>query len=98
MAIMLSKWTLLLYYATKNLKPFFNVDFLYINFSHIKISKDSSAKYYQKTKKISKTAGEKYPDLSEKENIKKRYYAHKRYKNLLKHEKQSLVEYRKKIF
>ena len=36
----------------KSFKPFFNINFLYENFClYIKMSKDLSARYYQKPKK-----------------------------------------------
>ena len=57
--------------------------------------KDTSARYYQKTK-ASKKACERCLDLSEKEKNKKGEYDHKRYQNFPAHEKQRLAEYRKK--
>ena len=60
-------------------------NFFIIFLTYIKMSKDSSAKYYQNIK-------ERY----QKKNKKKRQYSCEWYKNLLEDEKQKLVEYRKK--
>ena len=66
------------------------------------MSKDSSARYYHKEKKVSKMkkrfkkkSCEKYASLSEEEKHKKREYDYERYKDPSENEKQRLVEYRK---
>ena len=68
-----------------------------IFFSNIKIYKDSSAKYYQKTKKSIKenilVKGIKI--FPKKKKKKKQEYGRKLYKNVPGSEKQSFVEYRK---
>ena len=54
--------------------------FIYI---YIKISKDSSTKYYQKSKeKIQKQFLQRYQSLCDEEKSKKGEYSHERYKNL----------------
>ena len=61
------------------------------------MSKDSSARYYQKNKwKIQKSFRERYQNLTEEEKTKKREYVRERYKNLSEDEKQRLVGYRKR--
>ena len=61
------------------------------------MTKDSSARCYQKTKKkIKKKSSERYQNLSEEK--KKQEYGRKRYKNPSKHEKQKLFEYRKRYY
>ena len=78
-----------------SLKPFFSIIF-YITFLYIKISKNSSAKFYQKSKrKLQKVAHERYQDLSEQDKNKKRQYGCERYKNLTEDKKQRIVKYRK---
>ena len=59
------------------------------------MTKQASAKYYQKTNKIffKKSRG-RYQNISDKEKNKKREYDRERYKNLLEDEKQNLFEYR----
>ena len=59
------------------------------------MSKDSSAKYYQKRKKATEKTREKYQNLSKEEKGKKWQCECKRYINLPKGETQRLVEYRK---
>ena len=44
---------------------------------------------------ITKTSGEKYQNLTEKEKNRKREYGLEEYKNLLEDEKQRLLSYRK---
>ena len=59
----------------------------------MKMSKDSSAKYYQKkTKKGLKKSCERYQDLSEEEKNKKLQYGCEQFKNLPENENQRLVE------
>ena len=58
------------------------------------MSKDSSAKYYKKTKRGFKKARERYEDLFEEEKNKKRQCNHERYNNLSEDTKQRLVKYR----
>ena len=54
--------------------------FIYI---YIKISKDSSTKYFQKSKeKIQKQFLQRYQSLSDEEKSKKGEYSRERYKNL----------------
>ena len=59
------------------------------------MSKNSSARYYQKNKE---SLPKRYQDLSEEENNKNREYDRERYKNLAEDEKQRLFEYRKKYY
>ena len=64
--------------------------------THIKMSKDSSAKYYQdKKERLEKKAHERYKSLSKEEKEKKQVYDNKQYKNLPKDKKHRLDEYRK---
>ena len=58
------------------------------------------SKHYQNIKERLQTkARERYQSYSkEKKNKKKAEYGHERYKNLSEHEKQKLVEYRKKCY
>ena len=60
------------------------------------MSKDSSAKYYQKNKEKLQKKLMIYQDPSEEEKNKKWHYGRERYKNLPEDVKQRLVEYRKK--
>ena len=65
----------------------------------MKMSKDSSAKYYQnKKERLQKKACERYQNFSKVEKEKKPQYPHERNKNIPEDEKQKLVEYRKKIY
>ena len=67
-------------------------------FTHIKIAKNLSAKYYQDNKKrLPKKVRERYQSLSKEEKGKKQQYGRERYKNLYEDGKQKLVEYRKNI-
>ena len=69
----------------------FSNNFLTIFFAYIKMSKDSSAKYYQNNKeKLQKKADERYQSLS-KEETKMEQYVHEWYKNLLEDEKLNLL-------
>ena len=69
--------------------------FLYQNlFSYTRTSKDLSAGYYQKQRKASKKACDRYQDLSEEEKNKRQKYGCKQYNNLPGVEKQRLVEYK----
>ena len=64
------------------------------------MSKKLFAKYYQENKeKLQKKAPERYQNLSKEENEKKtkQKYGCESYKNLPENEKNTLVEYRKKI-
>ena len=64
----------------------------------MKISTDSSAKYYQnKKERLQERAPERYQSLSKEEKENKRQYGRERYKNLPEDEKQKLAEYRKNI-
>ena len=77
----------------------FFIFYLVIFFIYIKMSKDSSARYYPKNKeKIQKRSREKYWSLSEKEKNKKWQYDGQQYKNLSENEKQRLLEYRKRYY
>ena len=85
----------------KNLKPFFNIIFLYNVFSNMKMPKTLSAKYSQKKqnkiKKASKASSWKlYQDLS-KEEEEKQQYGHKHCKRLWEDEKKRLIVYRESI-
>ena len=61
------------------------------------MSEDLSARYYKKKQRsTSNKACERHQDLSEEEKSKKEY-GRERYTYLPEHEKQSLLEYRKKI-
>ena len=55
------------------------------------MTKQASAKYYQKTNKIffKKSRG-RYQNISDKEKNKKREYGRERYKNLLEDEKKAI--------
>ena len=72
-------------------------NYLYV-FKYIKMSKDWSAKFYQKNKgRLQKKKNcERCQSLCKEEKEKKQQYSHKRNKNLQEDEKQNLVEYRKK--
>ena len=60
----------------------------------MKMSKNSSAKYYQsKKEKLQRKACERYQSLSKEKKEKKQQYGCEWYKNLPKDEKQKLVEY-----
>ena len=64
----------------------------------MKISKNLSAKYYQKNKeKIQKKLLKDIRIFSKEEKEKKQQYGHECYKNLSEDEKQKFVDYRKKI-
>ena len=68
-----------------------------IFFSFTKMSKNFSARYYQKSKeRLQKKAHENYQDLSEEEKDKEQEYGHEQYKSLPQHEKQRPAEFRKK--
>ena len=61
------------------------------------MSKDLSARYYQKKEERSqKNACKRCQDVSEEEKNKKREYDRTQLKNLLEDEKHSVVEYKKK--
>ena len=61
------------------------------------MSKDLQINIMKKQRKASKKMGSvRYQDLAEKEKDKKWGYGCKQYKNFPEHEKQRLVEYRKK--
>ena len=61
------------------------------------MSKNLSAKYYQKNKeRLQKKARKRYQNISKEENEKKQQYGCERYKKLSEDEKQKQVEYRKK--
>ena len=63
------------------------------------MSKDLSAKYYQKNnERLQNKTVQRHQDLSKEKKSKKREYGCKRYKNLLRDINQSLVEYRKKCY
>ena len=65
----------------------------------MKMSKDSSAKYYQNTKeRLQKKTHERCQSLSKEEKAKMQQHGRKRYKNLPEQEKEKLVEYRKKCY
>ena len=71
----------------------------YTFFTYIKISKNSSAKYYQENKeRPQRKARKRYQSLSKKDKEKKWQYACELYKNLPQDEKQNLVEHRKKNY
>ena len=59
----------------------------------IKISKNSSAKFYQKTKE--KKVHQRYQSLSKEEKEKKQESSCEQYKGLPKDEKQKLTQYKK---
>ena len=62
------------------------------------MTRQASAKYYQKTKKrLKKKSRKRYQNLSEEEKNKRREYGHERYKNLSEDEKQKLVSIEKDI-
>ena len=63
--------------------------------SYIKISNDSSAKYYQKNKERLQKKPVKDIEVFLKKKEKKQY-GRERYKNLTENEKQILAEYRRK--
>ena len=66
--------------------------FIYLFFSHIKIPKDSWAKYYQNNKeRLLKKACKRYQSLSKEEKGKKWQCGRERYKNLPEEEKLKLV-------
>ena len=61
------------------------------------MSKSLWGKYYQKGKeRVQKETPERYQYLFEEEKNKKWKYGYKQYKNFPEHEKQKLVECRKK--
>ena len=62
------------------------------------MSKNFSAKYYQKKTKRLKIARQRYQNLLKEEKEKNRQYGRERYKNLPENEKQKLVEHRKKYY
>ena len=64
----------------------------YIFFTYIKVSKDSSAKYYQNNiERLQLKACERYQSLPKEDKEKKWQYGCERYKNLPEDEKQRLV-------
>ena len=71
----------------------------FINFfTYIKMSKNSSAKYYQENKeRLQKKICERYQSLSKKEKGKKQQYGCERYKNLSEDEKLSWLSIQKTI-
>ena len=71
-------------------------NYLYV-FKYIKISKDWSAKFYQKNKeRLQKKSLWRNQSLCKEQKEKKQQCSHKRNKNLQEDEKQDPVEYRKK--
>ena len=78
----------------KTLTGFSNL--LIFSFKYIKMSKTSSAKYYQDNKeRLQKNPWKISVFLKKK---KKRQYGRERYKNLSEDEKRKLIEYRKKYY
>ena len=76
----------------------FFIFYLVIFFIYIKMSKDSSARYYPKNKeKIQKKSDEKYWSLSEKEKNKKWEYDGEQYKNLSKNKNKGYLSIEKDI-
>ena len=76
----------------------FFIFYLVIFFIYIKMSKDSSARYYPKNKeKIQKKSREKYWSLSEKEKNKKWEYDGEQYKNLSKNKNKGYLSIEKYI-
>ena len=71
----------------------------FINFfTYIKMSKNSSAKYYQENKeRLQKKICKRYQSLSKKEKGKKQQYGRERYKNLSEDEKLSWLSIQKTI-
>ena len=73
--------------------------FFIIFFTYIKMSKDSSAKYYQNCKeRLTKKVPERYQSFSTQEQEKKQQYGWERHKNLPGDEKPKPVKYRKKSY
>ena len=86
----------IIFRSSNKSKCLFN--FFIIFFIYIKVSKDSSAKYYEDyTERLQNKPRERHQNLYKEEKEKKRQYGHERYKTLPKNEKQNLVEYIKNI-
>ena len=67
-------------------------------FTYLKMSKDSSPKYYQNNKeRLQKKARERCQSLSKGEKEKQWQYVRERYKSLQEDERQKLVGYKKKL-
>ena len=68
-------------------------------FTYLKMSKESSAKYYQSNKeRLRKKTHERYQSLSKGEKEKQWQYGREPYQSLQEDEKQKLAEYRKRYY